>query len=263
MQAMEILGGFTSGDTTAVTANTMKTGNSLTIRNAPFDSKVFLLALWTRYQAAGEGRLRSPRMHDNVRGISWSVPATDNQLVISPQFPQVLVPQDTLVLETDGGAAAGDISITDFLVYYENLPGVAARLVDPDYVKQHMKNLITVENNLATTATGDWGGEEAINAEVDLMKANTDYALLGYTVDVACGAVRWRGVDTGNLGVGGPGFVANRILTVDWFSFLSRMSGLPCIPIFNSANKAGILVDASQDEAGTDVIVHSIFAELE
>jgi hypothetical protein len=263
MQAMEIVGGYTTGDTTAVTGVTLKTGNSLTIRNAPFDSKVYLLSLWTKYQVAGEGRLRSPRMHDNVRGINWSVGANDSQPVISPYFPQILVPQDTLVLETDGGGAAGDVAITDFLVYYENLPGVSARLVDPDYVRQHGKHVIMVENNIATAATGDWGGEEAINAEVDLMKANTDYALIGYTVDVECASVRWRGVDTGNLGVGGPGYVDNKDLTVNWFVRLSMASGLPCIPVFNSANKAGILVDASQDEAGTDVILHSIFVELE
>ena len=37
---------------------------------------------------------------------------------------------------------------------------------------------------------------------------------------------------------------------------------LPLIPVFNSANKAGILVDAAQDENGTDVNVNSFFVEL-
>jgi len=34
------------------------------------------------------------------------------------------------------------------------------------------------------------------------------------------------------------------------------------IPVFNSANKAGILIDGAQDENGADVTVQSIFAEL-
>jgi hypothetical protein len=37
---------------------------------------------------------------------------------------------------------------------------------------------------------------------------------------------------------------------------------MPLIPVFNSANKGGILIDAAQDENGTDVTVNSIFAEL-
>jgi hypothetical protein len=74
--------------------------------------------------------------------------------------------------------------------------------------------------------------------------------------------VRWRGVDTGNLGVGGPGTDLLKELTQKWFIWLSERTGLPCIPVFNSANRAGILLDASQDENGLDVIVNSIFVEL-
>jgi hypothetical protein len=32
--------------------------------------------------------------------------------------------------------------------------------------------------------------------------------------------------------------------------------------VFNSANRAGILLDAHQDENGLDILVTSIFAEL-
>src|SRR5207244_1402266 len=102
-----------------------------------------------------------------------------------------------------------------------------------------------------------------------LLEANRDYALLGYTVSPVagqtvgeCACVRWRGADVGNLGVGGPGSDTDRWLTSRWFVYLSERSGLPCIPIFNSANKAGILLDAAQDENGLDVIVTSIFARL-
>lgn len=260
--AMEIIAGRTTGDTTSNTAVTVNTGNSLTVRNAPYESDVYLLTLFTHFQAAGTGVLRSARLHDNVRGIGWSVPATDGQLIVSPNVPQKLYPQDTLVLETDGGAAAGDVSVTALILYYMNLPGINARLFNTDYIRQHGVNVVTVTNTISTTATGDWGGEEAINAEVDLLRANTDYALIGYRVSAACAAVRWRGVDTGNLGVGGPGATTNQNMTSQFFAYLSDQSGLPCIPVFNSANKSGILVDASQDESGTDITVTSILVEL-
>lgn len=132
-----------------------------------------------------------------------------------------------------------------------------------------MVNLVTVENSLATGTAGGYSGEEAVNVESDLFKANTDYALLGYTVAPVAGAtdggaavVRWRGADTGNLGIGGPANDLKKFLTNSWFIDLSNKTGLPCIPVFNSANRAGILLDAAQDENGVDILVTSIFAEL-
>lgn len=263
MKAMEIIAGFSTGDTTALTALTAATGNSFTIRAAPFESKVHLLTLWGYFQAAGQLQIRSPRMHDNVRGLRYSLPATDGMILLDPRFKVPLVPQDTLVIEADGGAAAGDIAAVCAINYYEDLGGSAARLVDAEYVALHAKSVVTVENTITMGTAGNWGGEEALNIESDLLKANTDYALVGYTNAVACIALRWRGADTGNYGVGGPGHITSKHLTSRWFEYLSERSGLPCIPVFNSANKAGILVDGFQDETGNDAIVTSIFVELE
>jgi hypothetical protein len=125
-----------------------------------------------------------------------------------------------------------------------------------------MKHLVTVNNTLALGTAGGYSGEEALNAETDLLKNNTDYALLGYLVDVQCAAVRIRGADTGNLGVGGPGDRLGRHYTSDWFVRLSMATGLPCIPVFNAANRAGILVDGVQNQGGADPTVTWIFAEL-
>ena len=119
-----------------------------------------------------------------------------------------------------------------------------------------------VENTLALGTSGDYSGEEAINSEFDQLKANTDYALLGYNVSVICNAVRWRGSDLGNLGVGGPGNAVDKNMTTNWFVDLSKKTGIPLIPVFNSANKGAILVDGQQDEDGTDTVLTSIFAEL-
>jgi len=71
-----------------------------------------------------------------------------------------------------------------------------------------------------------------------------------------------RGADVGNLGLGGPGNEVIRELTRKWFLWLSEETGLPLIPVFNSANKGAILIDGAQDENGADTTVTSIFAEL-
>ena len=262
MQALEVIAGFSTGDTTALTALTPATGNSFTIRNAPFDSQVHLLTVWSWFQALGPLQIRSPRMHDNVRGLRYNVPATDAQILLDPHDKVPMIPQDTLNVEADGGAAAADIAAVLYLLYYTNLPGVDARLVDSAYVDAHKKSVVTVENALTLGAVGNWSGAEAINAESDLLKANTDYALVGYTCSVAIAGVRWTSVDTGNLGVGGPGLSTSRFLTANWFRFLSDASGFPCIPVLNSANKGGIFIDGFKDENAAAPIIESILVEL-
>ena len=94
------------------------------------------------------------------------------------------------------------------------------------------------------------------------MKANTDYALVGYLIDVECAAVRWRGADTGNLGVGGPGDELGRDYTSDWFMRLSRHYGMPLVPVFNSANKAGVLLDLADDENAVAHTITSLLVEI-
>jgi len=260
--ALELLTGFATAPGTTFTSLTMASGNSATIRNAPIGSRVHLLQAWVDAQGAGVFRIRSPRLHDNVQGIRLATTVGYPVPLLPWGYPQRLVPQDTLVLEITGSAVAGDIETACLLVWYEDLPGVSSRFIDTATLRSRMSNMIAVENTLALGVAGGYSGEEPINAEFDLLKANTDYALLGYLVNAECAAVRWRGADVGNVGIGGPGEPDIRELTKDWFVKLTEAYGIPLIPVFNSANRFGILVDGAQDENGVDVTVTSIFAEL-
>jgi len=267
--ALELLTGFVTAPSTTQTALTMASGNSLVIRNAAADSPVRLLTAWVDAQLRGILRIRSPKMHDNVHGIRVGTNANVVHPLIPPAMAQRLYAQDALTVDLSGSATGGDIEQACMLIYYPDLPGQSGRFATPDQIKQRMVNLVSVENSLALSTAGGYSGEEALNADFDLLKANTDYALLGYLcspvagqTDGGCAAIRWRGADTGNLGVGGPGSDTEKWLTSRWFVWLSEWTGLPCIPIFNSANRAGILIDGAQDENGLDVIVNSILAEL-
>ena len=175
---------------------------------------------------------------------------------------QRLYSQDALATEITGSATAGDIELAALYVWYDNLPGVEARLMSFEDVMQRMENIVTVENTLALGTTGDYTGEEALNSEFNLLRANTDYALLGYLCSVECLAIRWRGVDFGNLGVGGPGHETEKEMTANWFSNIAQQTGIPAIPVFNSSNQAGLLIDGVQDENGADPLVISILAQL-
>lgn len=263
-KAMEIIAGDITGVVAAgtFTGVTMHTDNSATVRNAREDSLVELLTLWADTQLANSLRLRSPRLHDNVQGIRFEVVASEVLPLLDPLFRQKLIPQDTLTVEFDESTLAGDVQTAVLLLYYHDLPGVDARFIDIEALKSRGRNIVTVENTIDTGAGGNWLGAEALNAEFDLLKANTDYALIGYHVSVECAAIRVRGSDTGNLGVGGPGTETAKFLTRNWFVWLTEKTGIPLIPVFNSANRASILVDACQDENAGDPVVNLIFVEL-
>jgi hypothetical protein len=264
-QALEILTGNATAPSTTFTALTMATGNSLGIRSADVRSPVSLFALWAFNNAAGAFRLRSPRLHDNQQGIRVQVSATTPV----PRYPrfgfmQKLIPQDILIAEITGSAVGGKIEMASLLVYYSDLPGINGRFIDSPTLSRRGVNMMGQTVAITAGATGGYSGQVAVNAGagLDNWKANTDYALVGYLVDTACCALRIQGADVGNLGLGGPGLAANPDLTSYWFGWLSSYYGVPTIPVFNAANKTGILVDVAQNDGGAAVNATLFFVEL-
>jgi len=261
-KGMQVVTGFVTAPSTTYTAWTMAAGDSLSVRSTPEGTPIHLLNLWADNQGAGNIRVRSPLLHDNVQGITAGIVASEVLPLMPMGMGQMLRPQDLLIVEQTGSATASDIESGSLLVYYENLPGADAKLATYQQIVGQIESYMYVNNTLALGTAGGYSGEEAINAEVDQWKANRDYALLGYLVSAECCTVGWRGPDTSNLRVGGPGNELQRDITANWFIYLSQASGKACIPIFNAANKAATLIDGVQDENGTDVQVTSIFALL-
>lgn len=259
--ALEVVTGFVTAPSTTFTNWTMATGNSLTIRNAALGKKINLLGAWAQNQVAGTLSVRSPKMHDNVWGIRSRI--TTTVMPLYPLWtPQILYPQDSLTVQQTGSAVGGQIESGSLLVWYEDLPGATARFIDVPAVTKRVVNILGQETTITAGAGGGYTGQEAVNAQFDNFIGNTDYALLGYETNVQCCTVRIQGVDTSNLGVGGPGDPAIRDVTCKWFYDLSENYGMPLIPVFNSANKQGILVDVVQSQAAAAVIVTWYFAQL-
>jgi hypothetical protein len=259
---LEMIAGFTTTPGVTFTPLTMSGGTNRTVRNTDLTKQIRLLNTWTDSQVAGTWRIKSPKLHDNVQGIRLDTVVGNTMYMLPLNAWQRLYPQDELTLEITGSAVAGDIESAALLIWYEDLPGANARLIGLEELARRSVNIFTTENTIATGTAGGFSGQEPITAEFDLWKANTDYALLGYLVDTECAAVRWIGADIANLGIGGPGQPSARQVTSEWFVRLTRQYAMPFIPVFNSANKDGILVDAMQDENGADVTLTSIFAEL-
>lgn len=261
-RAIEVVTGTATAPGATFTELTAAAGNSFTVRNAREGTGIWLANAWADVQGAGVLRLRSPSMHDNVQGLRLQT--TIGQ--VTPLLPwgpfQRMQAQDAITADITGSGTSGDIETACLTLVYEDLPGIEGRFIDRSELEQRMQSMVTVENTITTGAGGGYTGEEAINAEFALLHANTDYALLGAIVQQECGVVRYRGTDFGNLGVGVPGEPGQPQLTSRFFVHMTELLGMPLIPVFNSANSDGVLVDVAQDEDGADVTVSAVLAEL-
>lgn len=263
---MEVISGAATAPGAVFTAWTVAAGNSLTIRSAPLDSKIYMINAWGFNQVTGAMRIRSPRLHDFQQAMRFRIAATNSDARYpntgDDGFNQPLTSQDTLTVEQTGSAVAGQIEGGSLLVYYTNLPSINARLIGNDVLTKAGQNVLIQEVSITTGITIGYSGQVLITSLFDVFKANTDYALLGAMVDTRVATIRVQGIDTGNLGVGIPGEPTQAHVYSTWFQRLSIASGLPCIPVFNSANKGAILIDAFGNQAAITTVVSLILVEL-
>lgn len=200
--AMEIIQGYVTAPSTTLTAVTVASGNSLTVRYTP--GQPYLLDYWANNQGAGQLVIKSARLHDQVNGINPQVPATET-FSLSGVFPQKLVPQDTLTVLLSGTATGAAIEHVCLQVYYDNLPGSNGIFLRKSELFRFGLFEMTSEITITGLTSGEWGTARAINASQDVFKANTYYAIVGILTDTRCAAIRVRSSDFGNLGIGVPG----------------------------------------------------------
>jgi len=260
--AMEVISGFTTAPSTTLTQITNSSNDSNTVRNFAVGKRGLLLNAWAFTRTSGIVRVHSPKLHDNVQGIRLRHTATTPVPLMEQFYPQLLFPQDSLIIEMTGSATAATIETVSLLIYYEALPGISARFIDEAALKTRMKNIVGQEIAVTGGTGGGYTAGVAINATFDNFKANTDYAILGTKSDANVPTIAIYGADFGNLNLGVPGYNAQHDETRNWFIWLTRLYGLPLIPVFNSANKAAIFVKQLTNETSTAPNVTLELAEL-
>lgn len=257
---LEVVTGRLLGPFAAFTALAPNTGDTFAVRDFNPPSQAFLIEAWASAASAGQARIHSPRMHDNSQGIRARWQAAQSSPLLPNVIQQPLYPNDVLVVEAlDNVAEEQNVSM---LMYYQDLPGSAARLFDWPTIDPRIRNILTVEVAVVSGAVlGDYSGAVTIASLTDLLKGGCDYAILGYDTDVACHTIGIRGPDTGNFRLGGPG-TSQRIDTRGWFVRTSEDNGLPLIPVINSQNKGGTFIDIVAATAALTVNVDLVLAEL-
>ena len=229
---------------------TMAPGDSATIRANNPSGVVLLDDIFRQAGTEGFTRIRSPRLHDNVRGIMVTPTESPGAAFLPWDIGQPLYPQDTVVIEQSGGAAETDAGA--FVVWYSDLAGSEARLHMPGDILPLIEHFVYVEVDFNTAATAGQWQDTALNATEDLLKANRDYAVLGYITDVAVNCMGIKGTDTGNYRVCGPGVLRSEV-TSRWFLWQSEKNNRPYIPVINSANKANTFLSAQASTAATAI----------
>lgn len=259
-KALQVVSGRVTNPGATITALTVNTGDSFTVRSFPFGSTAYIDEVWAQGATAGVVRVRSPRLHDVSQAIRERFIAAAPRPLLPEVLRQPLYPQDLLTFEMSGGGAETDLAA--MLLYYDDLPGIAARLYTWPEVQARIVNVAGMEQAFTTSATaGDYGGSQALNADFDTFKRNVDYAILGYLTDTSVGIIGITGPDTGNLRVGGPG-TTESIVTREWFVDIARDTGEAYIPVINAANVGATNIDAAHTTASVAINVTVIMAEL-
>jgi hypothetical protein len=240
--------------------------DSATFYNVPQGSVAYIGEIWgTDNLHACEVSITASRFHDQVYGIRGSISSGATAAPVNRAFnmspigiDQPIFPSDVLSVQVYG--TASDDCVVTLLIYYMDIPGIHARLATYDYVKAHTKNLVGINTNL-TPGDGVAGTAVALNAADNRLHANTDYALLGFTSNLAFASLTIMGVDTGNLKVGGP-ILGDAERDGQMFLRYAQSYNAPLIPIVNSNNAGSTTLVG----CGTDVgacVVDTLLAELD
>ncbi|MEN6535737.1 MAG: hypothetical protein ABFD89_18885 [Bryobacteraceae bacterium] len=253
-KALELIGTSATAPG-AGAAFTAVAGNSLQVRD--HRQKAYLIDISSIRQTPGFFRLTSPLLHDSTVGIQVLAPQIINQM-----FPPVqeLFSQDQLTAFGSGSAVAGDIEISTYTTFYEDLPGVEANLITADELRRRGEEIYSWQNQVVATGAGGYTGSQAITTLQDQLKANREYAILGAAVAVSGvpnAAIRYVGPDWGNLGVGVPLDGDDRGNNTFYFEMLSKFTSLPTVPVFNAANKALTFISMLCNENGVSVQVNT------
>lgn len=259
-RALIVDGGVaTVGAGPVVTAVTPGAGSTFTVRNSTFTAGVSLVDTWRQSGHLGYLQITSPKLVPVSNGIRIQTPTGLADFLLSETPLQSLTPQDQLTVQDFGTAA--DVDLVCIQSYYDDLPGVSMTLKMPSDIEGVTDFVFGWPVAAGSGAAAGDQESNVITTTVDSSTANVWYAVLGYTVDTAIGAVGISGIDTSASFIGGPGDIAP-YLTRNYFAALSSRIQKPCIPLFNAANKANTNVVCIDHAADNDVNVTLILAQL-
>lgn len=244
-----------------LTAGTVtNSGDSLGVRYFKDGYAGLLNVMLQGSSAPRRARIISPRLHDNVTGISWQALESPTEFMYPADWMQPLYANDVLTVQLD--AAASSDTVAALQVYYSNLQGVNAELKTWAEIKPHIVNIKPVEVDCTSSGTiGTWV-DTVITTTENQLKANYNYALLGFVESANLLCVGLKGPDTGNLRICCPA-ASPTLKTSDYFVYLNQQYGIPTIPVFNANNRFATYISVAANTASVSSNVFPILAQLD
>jgi hypothetical protein len=211
---------------------------------------------------------RPEATHDQQRGVRRMIPGTTYGAVAARGALPVLAGFETIdVFKSDtatinvSGTAADNV-VMSYVIEYDDLPGASAMFINAGQLQGMQKSALGIRVDAVASGTaGAYGATRAINADDDRLHANTWYAILGWTTQIAVTTISLIGPDWGGQRIGGPAGVMMQ-MSDTWFLDQSLKWGKPLIPCFNSNNKGNILVQVADDAANTSPKIDFSLYEL-
>lgn len=243
-----------------LTAATLtNSGDPAQIRSFPDSAFAKMLAVTLHGSGTRQARITSPRMHDNVTGLTFQSSEVPTQFLLPQEVGEPLYSVDTLAVSAD--AAASSDTVVALLNFYANLPGIDAQLKSWDEVKRRMIRLKVMQVAVISSATPGTWVDTVITTTENQLKADYEYALLGFEESAALSVVGIKGPATGNLRICAPGSAETLDLT-EYFIIMGERHGLPMIPVFKANDRGATNISVASFAASVASNVYAILAQL-
>lgn len=211
---------------------------------------------------------RPEATHDQSHGFRFNVPSLfpggAGKPVAHNFLPGYLYidvfKSDVAVIQAS--CTATDNLLVSYNILYDDLPGASAQFATWDQVVGLRKSVVAVACNAVASATaGAYGATRALNADDDRLHANTNYAILGFTVQTPVCTIALQGPAWGGQVIGAPSGALD-LRSDTWFLDQTIKYGLPLIPWFNSNDKGNILLKVADAAANTNPKIDVVMCEL-
>ena len=248
--------------TTAIgltTATLTNSGDPAQIRSFSDPAYARLLALFAQASGAQQVRVTSPRMHDNVTGLTFQSGENPAEFLLPPEVAEPMYSVDTL--SVSAAAAASSDTLVAPLVFYSDLAGIAANLQTWAQVKARFIRLKVMQVAVTASATPGTWVDTVITTTENQLKADYEYALLGFETNLALTVMALKGPATGNLRIAAPGNTETLDIT-GYFVYMSDRHSLPLIPVFKANDRGATFISVASNAAGVATNVYAVLAQL-
>lgn len=242
-----------------LTAASTLGGDSLAIRAFDAPAKARLVSIGLQGSGTRTIRITSPRMHDNVTGITAILAESPAEFTMPLEVGEPMYSADQLAVSMD--AAASSDTVATLLQYYDDIEGIDANLMTWAQVKQSMIRTKYMQVACTTSATiGQWS-DTVITTTENQLKADYRYALLGFETSAVLLTMGLKGPATGNLRVCCPGASSTLDIT-EYFIVMGERHGLPMIPVFKANDRASTYISTAANTASQAANVVAVLAQL-